>query len=215
MSNVRKRLNPVWRGIAFSAGLFALGALIVVAARGTPGTAETVTPAAMALPAAASTANGASDTLEMPKMIGQGYQFPVVLSDAQWRKRLDPEQYQILREQGTEAPFSGKYWDNHRAGTYYSAATGQPLFSSSDKFDSGTGWPSFTKPISPDAVLLRADDSLFMHRTEVVDSLSGSHLGHLFDDGPAPTGLRYCMDSAALVFVPAGGAPPPELTPNR
>ena len=110
MSNVRKKLNPVWHGIVLSTGLFALGALIVVVARGTPGAAETITPAGTALPAAVSTANGASsasDTLEMPKMIGKGYQFPVVLSDAQWHKRLDPEQYQILREQAPRPPSAG------------------------------------------------------------------------------------------------------------
>ncbi len=165
-------------------------------------------------------APGAAESLSgqgtgSPKAVGPGYRFPIVLSDREWRSRLSGEQYEILREQGTEPPFTGAYWNNHRSGTYYSAATGQPLFSSKDKFDSGTGWPSFTKPIDPGAVDLREDDSFFMSRTEVVDSLSGSHLGHVFDDGPPPTGKRYCIDSAALVFVPDGGVPPAELRPKR
>jgi peptide-methionine (R)-S-oxide reductase len=143
------------------------------------------------------------------------YQFPVVLTTAQWKQRLSSDQFYILREKGTEPPFSGKYDHNHASGIYYSAATGQPLFSSKDKFDSGTGWPSFTRPINPKAVVLAVDNSDFMHRIEVEDSLSGSHLGHVFDDGPPPTGKRYCIDSAALIFIPTGGAPPQELHPNN
>ncbi len=146
------------------------------------------------------------------RIVGGSYRFPVVLTPAQWKARLTAGQYFILREQGTEPPFTGKYWNNHATGIYYSAATGQPLFSSADKFDSGTGWPSFTRPITPSAVLLREDDSLGMQRTEVVDSLSGSHLGHVFDDGPPPTGKRYCMDSDAMIFVPTGGTPPELLS---
>lgn len=143
------------------------------------------------------------------------YQFPVVLSKAQWRRHLNANQYFILREKGTEPPFTGRYWNNHQSGIYYSAATGQPLFSSKDKFNSGTGWPSFTKPIDSKAVVLDADNSDYIQRTEVLDSLSGSHLGHLFDDGPPPTGKRYCIDSAALIFVPTGGTPPLELAANN
>lgn len=155
-------------------------------------------------------------TASKPALINRSkYQFPVVLSTAQWKKRLSSNQFFILRQQGTEPPFSGKYDHNHRSGIYYSAATGQPLFSSKDKFDSGTGWPSFTKPISPNAVLLTVDNSHFMHRIEVEDSLSGSHLGHVFNDGPPPTGKRYCIDSAALIFVPTGGTPPKVLKPNN
>jgi len=150
-----------------------------------------------------------------PRTVSHDYRFPIELSTEQWHKLLTPDQFYILRQQGTEPPFSGKYWNDHQAGTYYSAATGQPLFSSKDKFDSGTGWPSFTKPIDPNAVLLRVDNSYGMQRTEVVDSMSGSHLGHVFDDGPAPTGKRYCMDSAALIFVPEGGTPPPILKPMK
>lgn len=149
----------------------------------------------------------------LPKFINPAtYVFPVQLTKKQWKARLTPAQYFILRDKGTDPPFHNAYWNNHRSGIYYSAATGQPLFSSKDKFDSGTGWPSFTKPINPNAVVLDIDNSLGMQRVEVLDSLSGSHLGHLFNDGPPPTHLRYCMDSTALIFVPTGGTPPPLIT---
>ncbi len=141
--------------------------------------------------------------------------FPVALSDAEWKARLTPMQYRVLREKDTEYPFTGTYDEFFQEGTYYSAATGQPLFSSKTKFDSGTGWPSFYEPISPDAVVLQVDNSYGMSRVEVLDSLSGSHLGHVFDDGPPPTGKRYCMNSAALLFVPAGGKPPKVLTGTK
>ena len=135
--------------------------------------------------------------------------FPVTHTAAQWKQMLTPEQYFILREAGTEPPFSGSLLNEHQAGIFYSAATGEPLFRTATKFDSGTGWPSFYEPIHQSAVVLRWDNSAGMRRVEVLDSASGSHLGHLFDDGPRPTGLRYCMDSGALLFVPAGGTPPP------
>ncbi len=138
--------------------------------------------------------------------------FTVELSEEEWRTRLSEFQYFILREHGTERAFTGELLDVEESGTYYSAATGEPLFHSSTKFESGTGWPSFTEPIEPDAVRYRLDTSYGMVRVEVVDSLSGSHLGHVFPDGPEPTGLRYCMNSAAMVFVPDGEEPPALIT---
>lgn len=137
--------------------------------------------------------------------------FPVTLSEDEWRERLTDMQFYVLREHGTERSFTGELLHNSEVGTYYSAATGQPLFHSSTKYDSRTGWPSYTEPVEPGAVRYRVDVSFGMVRLEVVDSLSGSHLGHVFPDGPAPTGLRYCINSAALIFVPEGEEPPPLL----
>ena len=132
----------------------------------------------------------------------------IVLTEEEWEARLTETQYRILREKGTERAFTGKLNKNYVEGTYYSAATGQPLFSSETKFDSGTGWPSFYAPVDSDAVILKEDLSYGMKRVEVLDSSSGSHLGHVFPDGPAPTGLRYCINSEALIFVPKGEDPP-------
>ena len=145
-------------------------------------------------------------TQEGPEMakhkLKPSYQCALPMSDAELRKTLSPEQYRILRENGTERPFANALWDNKRAGLYVDPISGQPLFASLSKFDSGTGWPSFTHPIEPEALVERTDASHGTTRTEVRSKTSDSHLGHVFDDGPGPTGLRYCINSAALKFVP-------------
>lgn len=140
------------------------------------------------------------------------YEYQVQLSTEEWRSRLDPHSFEILRQKGTERPWLNEYNSNKEKGTYYSKASGQPLFSSETKYNSRTGWPSFWEPIADDAVHLVPDYSGGMVRVEVVDSLSGSHIGHVFPDGPDPTGLRYCMNSAAMIFVPHGEDPPALLT---
>jgi peptide-methionine (R)-S-oxide reductase len=121
-------------------------------------------------------------------------------TEDEWRAILTPDQFRILRRGGTEPPFDNAYWDNHADGTYECAGCALQLFDSADKFDSGTGWPSFGKPVEPDAVEERLDSSLGMRRTEVLCARCGGHLGHVFEDGPAPTGKRYCMNSGSLKF---------------
>ena len=123
-------------------------------------------------------------------------------TDAEWQKLLTPRQYQVAREQGTEPPFHNEYWDNHADGVYFSVCSDTPLFDSRDKFESGTGWPSFTKPIERALVGRTTDVSFGMERVEVHCNVDGAHLGHVFDDGPEPTGLRYCINSASLKFMP-------------
>jgi len=145
------------------------------------------------------------------RLVDEKHSFPVTFSEEEWKRRLGPERFRIIRLQDTEYPFTGEYNDNHAEGVYVSAATGEPLFSSAAKFDSGTGWPSFTEPIDPDGVLYRVDHHIGYPRIEVVDARSGGHLGHVFQDGPGPTGLRYCLNSASLIFVPKGGKAPPAL----
>jgi methionine-R-sulfoxide reductase len=123
-------------------------------------------------------------------------------SDAELQQKLTPMQYRVTQHEGTEPAFRNEYWDNHEAGIYVDVVSGEPLFSSLDKYESGTGWPSFTRPLVPENIKTKTDRTLFMERVEVRSAHADSHLGHLFDDGPRPTGLRYCMNSASMRFIP-------------
>lgn len=149
--------------------------------------------------AAASSVTGGEQPTEMKPMKPTRYARP---TEAELKKRLTPVQYQVTQHEGTEPPFHNAYWDHHEDGLYVDVVTGEPLFSARDKFDSGTGWPSFSKPVAPEHVTTKKDVTLGMVRIEVRSSAGDSHLGHVFDDGPAPGGLRYCINSASLRFIP-------------
>jgi peptide-methionine (R)-S-oxide reductase len=183
--------------LILTASIFALSALRIATARNT---SPTTKPAMKQQSPSAQPSAAAACGLDPDAACGSTHWKEK--SEAEWRKQLTPEQYRIAREAGTERAFSGKYWNTHTKGVYHCAICGLPLFSSETKFESGTGWPSFYQPVAKNAVAEHADPSHGMVRTEVQCSQCGVHLGHLFDDGPKPTGLRYCLNSAVLNLVP-------------
>lgn len=171
--------------------------LLYIACNAAPNVTPSTGSTASAMPAAGVT----PDTL-VPPAYRNGKLVQLEKSKADWKNTLSEMQFYVLREEGTERAFTGELWDNHAEGTYICAGCGLPLFDASTKFESGTGWPSFFQPIKPEYVAEKSDNAHGMTRTEVECARCGGHLGHVFDDGPKPTGLRYCMNSAALGFVP-------------
>ncbi|MEP6619660.1 MAG: peptide-methionine (R)-S-oxide reductase MsrB [bacterium] len=158
----------------------------------------------LALIAVASSAGGGRAVAQSPAMTKGEYKVDAFKkpSEGDLKKKLSPTQFEVTQHEATERPFANEYWDNHEDGIYVDVVSGEPLFSSRDKFESGTGWPSFTRPLVAENVKTKTDKSLLMTRTEVRSAHADSHLGHLFDDGPKPTGMRYCMNSASMRFIP-------------